>query len=255
MFNIIFVTILIILFLTILSSIFIVNEIQNVIVIQLGAPKRIITKPGLYLKIPFIQKVVYFDNRIFNLNIQSQEVITSDRKRIIVDLNTKYKIVDPLLFYQTVNNINTGNAKLNSIMNSEIRNFIGRHTMQEILSKNNFFLENDGNLNDKTLTLGIKIVDLTIKRIKFPNEVNQSIYNRMQAEREIESAKLRAEGEEIAYRIKAEGERTVRHILIEGNKEQIKNYFEDSDIIPTHKKYSKLKYKYDCNIFNDLYKL
>ena len=120
---------------TLFFSIFIVKEVNQAIVIQFGDPKRIILKPGLNFKLPFIQNVVFLDKRNLNLDTPPEEVIASDQKRLIVDAFARFQIVDPLKFYISVGNERVARSRLATIINSRIRNVLGQQELQTLLSE------------------------------------------------------------------------------------------------------------------------
>ena len=165
-------------------SIFIVKEVNQAIVLQFGDPKRIITKPGLNFKLPFIQNVVFLDKRILNLDTPPEEVIASDQKRLIVDAFARFQIVDPLKFYISVGNERVARSRLSTIINSRIRNVLGQQELQTLLSKDRtkqMTLIQEG-VNNEAENFGIKIVDVRIKRADLPQANSEAIYRRMQTE-------------------------------------------------------------------------
>ena len=167
-------------------SIFIVKEVNQAIVLQFGDPKRIISKPGLNVKIPFIQNVVYLDKRILNLDTPPEEVIASDQKRLIVDAFARFQIIDPLKFYISVGNERVARSRLATIINSRIRNVLGQQELQTLLSEDRtkqMALIQEG-VNNEAQNFGIKIVDVRIKRADLPQANSDAIFRRMQTERE-----------------------------------------------------------------------
>ena len=184
-------------------SIFIVKEINQAIVLQFGDPKRILMKPGLNFKVPFIQNVVFLDKRILNLDAPPAEVIASDQKRLIVDAFARFKIVDPLKFYISVGNERVARSRLSTIINSRIRSVLGTQRLQTLLSAdrtNQMSLIQDG-VNTEAEKFGIKIVDVRIKRADLPQANSDAIFRRMQTEREREAKEFRARGAEMAVTI------------------------------------------------------
>ena len=166
----ILIPIIILIFATLYFSIFIVKEINQAIVLQFGDPKRIIEKPGLNFKIPFIQNLVFLDKRILNLDTPPEEVIASDQKRLIVDAFARFQIVDPLKFYISVGNERVARSRLSTIINSRIRNVLGRQRLQTLLSEDRtkqMSLIQDG-VNVEAENFGINIVDVRIKRAELP---------------------------------------------------------------------------------------
>ena len=205
---------------TIFFSIFIVKEVNQAIVLQFGDPKRIILKPGLNFKIPFIQNVVFLDKRILNLDTPPEEVIASDQKRLIVDAFARFQIVDPLKFYISVGNERVARSRLSTIINSRIRSVLGTQRLQTLLSAdrtNQMSLIQDG-VNNEAENFGIKIVDVRIKRADLPQANSEAIYKRMQTEREREAKEFRAKGAEMAAEITANADKEVTVILANAEK-------------------------------------
>jgi membrane protease subunit HflC len=213
--------IIIILAATAFFSIFIVKEINQAIVLQFGDPKRIISKPGINFKIPFIQNVVFLDKRILNLDAPPEEVIASDQKRLIVDAFARFQIIDPLKFYISVGNERVARSRLSTIINSRIRSVLGTQRLQTLLSEDRtkqMSLIQDG-VNNEAEKFGIKIVDVRIKRADLPPANSEAIYRRMQTEREREAKEFRAKGAEMAITITSTADKEVTVILAEAEKE------------------------------------
>ena len=205
---------------TLYFSIFIVKEINQAIVLQFGDPKRILMKPGLNFKIPFIQNVVFLDKRILNLDAPPAEVIASDQKRLIVDAFARFKIVDPLKFYISVGNERVARSRLSTIINSRIRSVLGTQRLQTLLSEERtkqMALIQDG-VNTEAAKFGISIVDVRIKRADLPPANSDAIYRRMQTEREREAKEFRARGAEMAVTITSTADKEVTVILAEAQK-------------------------------------
>jgi len=202
-------------------SIFIVKEVNQAIVLQFGDPKRIILKPGINFKIPFIQNVVYLDKRILNLDTPPEEVIASDQKRLIVDAFARFQIVDPLKFYISVGNERVARSRLSTIINSRIRGVLGKQELATLLStdraKQMSIIQND--VNTEAENFGIKIVDVRIKRADLPQANSEAIFKRMQTEREREAKEFRAQGAEIAAKITSTADKEVTVILATANKQ------------------------------------
>ena len=201
-------------------SIFIVKEVNQAIVLQFGDPKKIITKPGLNFKLPFIQNVVFLDKRILNLDAPPEEVIASDQKRLIVDAFARFQIVDPLKFYISVGNERVARSRLATIINSRIRNVLGQQELQTLLSEDRtkqMALIQEG-VNNEAENFGIKIVDVRIKRADLPPANSEAIYSRMQTERQREAKEFRAQGAEIAQKIRSTADKDVTVILANANK-------------------------------------
>ena len=206
---------------TIYFSVFIVKEVNQAIVLQFGDPKRIITKPGLNFKIPFIQNVVFLDKRILNLDTPPEEVIASDQKRLIVDAFARFQIVDPLKFYISVGDERVARSRLSTIINSRIRNVLGQEELQTLLSKDRskqMELIKEG-VNNEAQNFGINIVDVRIKRADLPTANSDAIYRRMQTEREREAKEFRAKGAEMAVTITSTADKEVTVILADAQKQ------------------------------------
>ena len=202
-------------------SIFIVKEINQAIVLQFGDPKKIISTPGINFKIPFIQNVVFLDKRILNLDTPPEEVIASDQKRLIVDAFARFKIVDPLKFYISVGNERVARSRLSTIINSRIRNILGKQRLQTLLSEDRtkqMSLIQEG-VNEEAEKFGITIVDVRIKRADLPPANSEAIYRRMQTEREREAKEFRAKGAEMAITITSTADKEVTVILAEAKKQ------------------------------------
>ncbi len=217
-------TVLIILIVAILFlanlSLFIVDETRQAIVLQFGKPIRAIKEPGLNWKLPFIQNVVFFEDRLLVYDAAPTEIITKDKKTLIVDNYARWKIIDPLKFLQTVRDLNGAQARLDDIIYSELRVDLGLFDMSEIVSE-----RREGIMkrvteisNEKANTYGIEIVDVRIKRVDLPPENEKFIFDRMRAERERIAKQYRAEGQEESAKIIAETEREKTVILAEAYK-------------------------------------
>ena len=201
-------------------SIIIVKEVNQAIILQFGDPKRIIVKPGLNFKIPFIQNVVFLDKRILNLDAPPEEVIASDQKRLIVDAFARFQIVDPLKFYISVGNERVARSRLSTIINSRIRSVLGTQRLQTLLSEDRtkqMALIQEG-VNVEAEKFGIKIVDVRIKRADLPQANSDAIFARMQTEREREAKEFRAKGAEMAITITSTADKEVTVILADAQK-------------------------------------
>jgi modulator of FtsH protease HflC len=202
------------------QSLFIVQEINQAIVLQFGDPKKIISKAGLNFKLPFIQNVVFLDRRILNLDNAPQEVIASDQKRLIIDAITRFQITDPLKFYISVGNERVARSRLSTIINSRIRGVLGTQELATLLStdrtKQMAIIQSD--VNKEAKSFGIKIIDVRIKRADLPPANSDAIYKRMQTEREREAKEFRAEGAEIAQKIRSTADKDVTVLLANANK-------------------------------------
>ena len=203
------------------QSFFVVQEINQAIVLQFGDPKKLITKPGLQVKIPFIQNVVFLDRRILSLDPQPEEVIASDQKRLIVDAYARFKIVDPLKFYISVGDERVARSRLATIINSRLRSVLGTQSLATLLSEDRtkqMAIIQEG-VNTEAEGFGITIIDVRIKRADLPQANSEAIYKRMQTEREREAKEFRAKGAEMAVTITSTADKEVTVILANANKQ------------------------------------
>jgi membrane protease subunit HflC len=201
-------------------SIFIVKETNQAIVLQFGDPKKIITSPGFQMKLPFIQNVVFLDRRILSLDPPPEEVIASDQKRLIVDAFARFKIIDPLKFYISVGNERVARSRLATIINSRLRNVLGKQSLATLLSEDRtkqMAIIQEG-VNNEAGKFGIEIIDVRIKRADLPQANSEAIYRRMQTEREREAKEFRAKGAEMAVTITSTADKEVTVILAEAKK-------------------------------------
>ena len=201
-------------------SMFVVKEINQAIVLQFGDPKQIIVTPGLYFKIPFVQNVVFLDRRILSLDPPPEEVIASDQKRLIVDAFARFKIVDPLKFYISVGNERVARSRLATIINSRLRNVLGKQSLATLLSQDRakqMALIQEG-VNNEAEKFGIEIIDVRIKRADLPQANSEAIYRRMQTEREREAKEFRAKGAEMAVTITSTADKEVTVLLANADK-------------------------------------
>ena len=198
------------------STLFTVHQTEQVLITQFGQPIRVIRTPGLQTKIPFIQSVIPFDRRLLDFEGQGEEVILGDQRRLIVDSFTRYRITDPLVFYQTVGASEIGiRQRLNSIVSAALRRVLGNEPLLAVLSNDRprIMTEIRRQVNDEARQFGIQVEDVRIRRADLPEENTQAILNRMQSERERVAREARAEGAEVAQRVRANAERE-RTVLI-----------------------------------------
>jgi membrane protease subunit HflC len=203
------------------SPLFTVDITQSAIVVQLGKPVRNITEPGLYVKMPFIQEVTYFDNRLLDYDSQAQDVITQDKKTLLLDNYAKWRIVDPLKVYQNFQTQRGARQRLNDIIYSELRVELGRHDLLEIVADHRADLMKivTQRSHEKASAYGIEIQDVRIKRADLPEQNEKAVFARMQAERERQAKQYRAEGAEEAQKIRSEAEKDREIILAQAYKE------------------------------------
>ncbi|MDA0691377.1 MAG: protease modulator HflC [Nitrospinae bacterium] len=188
------------------SSLFTVHMTQTAIILELQKPKKIITEPGLYFKIPFIQQVRYFSKQLLDNDSPPAEVITKDKKNLLIDNFTVWKIVDPLKFLETVRNAEGAEARLDDILFSELRVEMGTHQLIDIVTETREIIMDkvSKEASKKASEYGIEIVAIRIKRTDLPPEIANSIFNRMKTERERIAKEYRSEGREEATKIRAE---------------------------------------------------
>ena len=202
------------------SPFYIVDLKETAIVVQLGEPKRTVTEPGLKFKIPFIQEVTYFDKRLLDYDVPARDVITSDKKTILIDNFAKWRIVDPLRVYQAFQTQRGALQRLDDIIYSELRVELGRHDLTEIVSANRLLIMKvvSDRANEKASAYGLEVLDVRIKRADLPEQNEKAIFARMQAERQRQAKQYRAEGEEEAQKIRSEAEKDKEIILAEAYK-------------------------------------
>ena len=182
------------------SSVYVVYQPEQAIVLQFGEPVRLVNEPGLKFKVPFIQNVVFYDSRLLNLDPPAQEVVLNDKKRLDVDSFTRYKIVEPLKFYQTVRTEAQAQSKLAEIVNSSLRKVLGRVTLTELLSEKRTKIMRDisATVKKDAEAIGVSVADVRIRRADLPMEVMQAINHRMRTERERDAKEFRAKGQQEA---------------------------------------------------------
>lgn len=202
-------------------SVFIVNPAQQALVLQFGEITRAEQEPGLKFKIPFIQNVVYFDKRVLDLNMPLIEPILSDKKRLVVDAFARYRITDPVLFYQTVNNINEANQRLSTFLQSSLRSVLARATFVQMVRDDRSGLMDQirQDVASRAAPIGIEVVDVKIRRADLPQTNSDAVFRRMQTERQREATEIRAQGAEQAQRIRARAERDSTVIVAEANRD------------------------------------
>ena len=210
---------LIILF--VLSTIIVVDETEQIVILQFGKPVQTITDPGLNFKFPApIQVSNSFDKRLLEYDVPPEEILSRDKKSLIIDNYVRWRIVDPLLFLQTVRAIPTAKTRLDDIVYSELRQELGNHDMAEIITETRELIMEKVTIasNEETSKYGIEVIDVRIRRVDLPQENEASIYARMEAERKRQANKFRSEGEEEAQKIRAATDRDKTVILAEAYK-------------------------------------
>ena len=218
--NIIVILIIFIAFLTFTGAFFIVNETKQAIVLQFGEPRQVISKPGLQFKIPFIQDAVFLDRRMLNLDPQPEEMILSDQKRIVVDSFARYKITNPLKFFQTVRNETTFSDRFGRIINAAVRGVIAQYSLTSLLSQEriNIMQAIQKQVKDNEADFGVEIIDIRIGRTDLTEQVSNNVFQRMRSERDREANLLRAEGEELSKEIVASADRQQTVIIAEAER-------------------------------------
>ena len=203
------------------SALFIVKQTEQALVLQFGDPIRIIKKPGLKIKIPLIQNAIFYDTRVLDFDAEVEEVILSDQKRLLVDAFLRYKITDPLKFYQSVGNENGFKARVGGILSGSLRRVLGSDPLEVVLSvdRSELMEKIQEGIDNEAVNFGVKMVDVRIKRADLPKANSEAIFARMRAEREKEARQFRAEGSEESQRIKAKAEKEKTVIIAEANKE------------------------------------
>ena len=205
-----------------LSSIFIVDETQQVVILQLGKPVKTVIEPGFNVKLPFpFQEKIVFDDRLLEYDSPPEAILSKDKKSLIVDNYVRWKIVDPLQFLKTVQAIPTAKSRMDDIVYSELRRELGTHDMVEIITQNREEIMDvvTRASNEATLSYGISVIDVRIRRVDLPAENEESIYARMEAERKRQANKFRSEGSEEAQKIRAATDRDKTIILADAYKE------------------------------------
>ena len=204
-----------------LSALYVVDQTEQAIVFQFGEPKRVVREPGLNVKLPFVQNVTIFDKRILNLDPPAEEVILSDQKRIDVDAFARYRIVDPLLFFQTVRTERGILDRIGKLLNSSVRAELGKVPLTALLStrRDNIMAAIRDHMNVSGKAFGIDVVDVRIGRTDLPEQISKTVFDRMRSERIQEASLLRAEGDEIKQTITSNADRQATVIVANANRE------------------------------------
>jgi membrane protease subunit HflC len=204
------------------SALFTVSQTQQALLLQFGEMRGApIKDPGLHVKLPFIQNVLYFDNRVLEVDPPAQEVILADQKRVDVDAYARFRIVNPLLFYQTVTNEFGARGRLSAIINSSMRRVLGSTSLASVLSAERERIMADilHEVSDQAKRFGIEIVDVRLRRADLPEQTSQAIYNRMKSERDREAKEARGQGQEQALQIRARADREKVVLLAQAARE------------------------------------
>ena len=204
-----------------LSTIIIVDEKEQIVILQFGKPVRTLKEPGLNWKLPApLQTSNSFEKRLLEYDVPPEEILSRDKKSLIIDNYVRWRITDPLLFLQTVAAIPTAKTRLDDIVYSELRQELGTHDMVEIITENRELIMEKVTVasNEETSKYGIEVIDVRIRRVDLPQENEASIYARMEAERKRQANKFRSEGEEEAQKIRAATDRDKTVILADAYK-------------------------------------
>jgi membrane protease subunit HflC len=204
------------------SALFTVHQTQQALVLQFGKPQRVVTEPGLNYKWPFpVQEVKFFDKRVLSLDARAEEVIALDKKRLVVDSIARYRITDPLKFFQTVSTVAGAESRLSTVITSSLRRVLGRATLPDTVSGNrdDQMRQIAEFVNQEAKQFGITIVDVRIKRADLPVANSQAIYRRMQTERQRIAKETRAQGAERAQLIRATAEKDRTVMIAEAQRD------------------------------------
>ncbi|MAO91175.1 MAG: protease modulator HflC [Rhodospirillaceae bacterium] len=212
---------LVVIFITGISAAFTVRETEQVLVMRFGEPQREITEPGLHFKVPFVDTARFFDKRVLDYDADQQEIPTADQKQLVVNAFARYRITDPLRFFQTVGTERGIEQRFNSLINASLREVIGEVNLSVVLTPERARLMEDFTriVAREAATFGIEVVDVRIKRIDLPEDNSEAIFQRMTTQRQQEARLARAEGDKEAQRIRAEGDKRQRVIVSEARRE------------------------------------
>ncbi|CAN5141029.1 protease modulator HflC [soil metagenome] len=201
------------------SALFTVSQTEQVLVVRLGEPVRVVTEPGLNYKVPFIDSVISIDKRILDLENPAQEVIAFDQRRLVVDAFARYRINNALRFYQSIGSIQAANIQLTTLLNASLRRVLGEATFIQVVRDDREALMNKirDQLDKEADGYGISVVDVRIRRADLPEANSQAVYQRMQTERQREAAEFRAQGGQKAQEIRSKADREATVIIAEAN--------------------------------------
>jgi membrane protease subunit HflC len=201
-------------------SLFTVHQTQRAMVLQLGSVQKVIDEPGLHFKIPFVQNVVYFDKKLLEVDLPSREIIIAGKKRIVIDAFARYKITEPLKFYQNIGSRRQFDSRLFDFVNASFRQILSGASLDDIVRDKRQELMDDVTkvVKEQVKPFGVDVVDVRLKRADLPKQLEENVYTRMKRERQQEAATYRAEGEEESIKIRAEADRTVIELKAEATR-------------------------------------
>jgi membrane protease subunit HflC len=202
-------------------ALFQVPQWMQAIVVQLGEPVRTVREAGLYVKMPFIQTVLYFDKRLLDYDASPKELLTKDKQQLVVDNYVRWRITDPLQYYRTLRTEGGAQSRLDDVVYSNLRETLGRHTLRDVVNERRSMLmeEVTKRSDQKAREYGIEIVDVRIKRADLPEKNELNVFNRMRTERERQAKKFRAEGDEEARKIRSEADKQVQILLADARQQ------------------------------------
>ncbi len=202
------------------GALYTVHQTQQALVLQFGKVQKVITTPGLKVKVPFVQEVIFIDKRILAYDAPAEEIIASDQKRLVVDSFLRFRISDPLRYYQSVRTEATARSRINAILSSVLRRVLGGVPLSTLLTKERSKLMKEITelSNGETKNLGVTVIDVRVKRADLPEANSQAIYARMKTEREREAREFRAQGAEISQRIRSRADREKTVLIAEAQK-------------------------------------
>ena len=204
------------------TSLFTVQQTQLALVLQVGEPREVVTTPGLHAKLPWpFQNVLYLDKRVLNLDLPAEEVIAQDRKRLVVDAFARWRITDPLRFYQSLTDEDLANVRLTPILGSNVRRILGSQSFAAVLSgeRAKLMLDIRDGMNAEAKNFGIQVVDVRIRHADLPQQNSDAIYRRMTQERVREANEYRAQGEQISQEIRSKADRDATVIVAEATRQ------------------------------------
>jgi membrane protease subunit HflC len=201
------------------SALYTVRQTEQALVVRLGDPVRVVTEPGLNVKVPFIDSVISIDKRILDLENPAQEIIAFDQRRLVVDAFARYKIKNALRFYQSIGSIQAANIQLTTLLNAAMRRVLGEVTFIQIVRDEREGLMNKirDQLDKEADGYGISVIDVRIRRADLPEANSQAVYQRMQTERQREAAEFRAQGGQKAQEIRSKADREATVIIADAN--------------------------------------